>query len=121
MAMMQIGPEQGQFMGLLVELTGARRAIEVGTFTGYSSLCVALAMPADGRLIACDVSEEYTSDRPALLGQRPGVAGKIELQHRARPSQTLDGLLAAGGAGSFDFAFIDADKAELPAHITSAA
>ena len=61
MAMMQIGPEQGQFMGLLVELTGAKRAIEVGTFTGYSSLSVALAMPADGRLIACDVSEEYTN------------------------------------------------------------
>ena len=108
MAMMQIGPEQGQFMGLLVELTGAKRAIEVGTFTGYSSLSVALAMPADGRLIACDVSEEYTSIARRYWA-KAGVAGKIELKLGPAVA-TLDGLLAAGGAGSFDFAFIDADK-----------
>ena len=108
MAMMQIGPEQGQFMGLLVELTGAKRAIEVGTFTGYSSLSVALAMPADGRLIACDVSEEYTSIARRYWA-KAGVAGKIEL--KLGPAlATLDGLLAQDGAGSFDFAFIDADK-----------
>jgi caffeoyl-CoA O-methyltransferase len=108
MAMMQIGPEQGQFMGLLVELTGAKRAIEVGTFTGYSSLSVALAMPADGRLIACDVSEEYTSIARHYWA-KAGVAGKIEL--KLGPAlATLDGLLAQDGAGSFDFAFIDADK-----------
>ena len=108
MAMMQIGPEQGQFMGLLVELTGAKRAIEVGTFTGYSSLSVALAMPADGRLIACDVSEEYTNIARRYWA-KAGVAGKIELKLGPAVA-TLDGLLAAGGAGSFDFAFIDADK-----------
>jgi caffeoyl-CoA O-methyltransferase len=111
MAMMQIGPEQGQFMGLLVELTGAKRAIEVGTFTGYSSLSVALAMPADGRLIACDVSEEYTSIARRYWA-KAGVAGKIELKLGPAVA-TLDGLLAAGGAGSFDFAFIAADTPYL--------
>ena len=116
---MQIGPEQGQFMGLLVELTGAKRAIEVGTFTGYSSLSVALALPADGRLIACDVSEEFTSIAQRYWA-KAGVADKIELK-LAPAVATLDGLLAAGGAGSFDFAFIDADKPNYNCHITSAA
>ena len=107
-ARMQIGPDQGQFMALLVELMGARNALEVGTFTGYSALAVALALPDDGRLIACDVSEEWTS-----IGRRyweeAGVAHKIEL--RLAPAvETLDGLLEEGRAGTFDFVFIDADK-----------
>ena len=105
---MQISPEQGQLMALLVELIGARRTIEVGTFTGYSSLAVALALPREGRLIACDVSEEYTAVARRYWA-RAGIADKIEL--RLGPALgTLDGLLAAGEAGGFDFAFIDADK-----------
>ena len=109
-AVMQISPEQGQFMALLVQLIGARRAIEVGTFTGYSALCVASALPARGKLIACDISEEYTSvGRP--YWERAGVASKIDL--RLGPAlDTLRSLLADGAAGSFDFAFIDADKKE---------
>lgn len=111
---MQIAPEQGQFMALLVELLGARRCIEIGTFTGYSSLCVALALPADGRLICCDVSEEYTSVARRYW-QEAGVAGKIEL--RLQPGlKSLDELIAAGQAGKFDFAFIDADKPAYDAY-----
>ena len=107
-ANMQIGPEQAQFMALLVELLGARNALEVGTFTGYSALAVALALPDDGRLVACDVSDEWTA-----IGRRyweeAGVAHKIDL--RLAPAvETLDDLLAEGCAGTFDFAFIDADK-----------
>lgn len=105
---MQIAPEQGQFMQLLVRLIGARRAIEVGVFTGYSSLAVALALPPDGRLLACDVSEEYTAIARRHW-QDAGVAGKIELV-LAPAQQTLDARLAAGEAGRHDFAFIDADK-----------
>jgi caffeoyl-CoA O-methyltransferase len=105
---MQISPEQGQFMALLVRLIGARRCIEVGVFTGYSSLATALALPDNGRIVACDVSEEYTS-----VAQRywklAGVDHKIELR-LAPAARTLDALIAAGGAGSYDFAFIDADK-----------
>jgi caffeoyl-CoA O-methyltransferase len=108
LARMQIAPEQGQFMGLLVELIGARRTIEVGVFTGYSSLAVALALPADGRIVACDVSEEWTA-----IGRRywqeAGVADKIDL-HLRPAVQTLDELIGRNEAGSFDFAFIDADK-----------
>jgi len=105
---MQIGPEQGQFMALLVELLGVRQALEVGVFTGYSSTAVALAMPPEGRLIACDVSEEYTSIARRYWA-KAGVAGKIDL--RLGPAlDTLDKLLAEGRAESFDFAFIDADK-----------
>jgi caffeoyl-CoA O-methyltransferase len=105
---MQIGPEQGQLMALLVELLGARKALEIGTFTGYSALAVALALPEDGRLVACDVSEEWTA-----VGRRhwdeAGVAHKIDL--RLAPAlDTLNGLLANGEADTFDFAFIDADK-----------
>jgi predicted O-methyltransferase YrrM len=106
---MQISPDQGQFMALLVKLIGARRAIEIGTFTGYSALTVALALPADGRLLACDVSDEYTrTGRPFWL--QAGVADKIELV-LGPALQTLDARLAAGEAGHYDFAFIDADKA----------
>jgi predicted O-methyltransferase YrrM len=105
---MQIAPEQGQFMQMLVRLTGARRAIEVGVFTGYSSLAVVLAMPADGRLLALDVSEEYT-DIARRHWQAAGVADRIELVI-APALVTLDARLAAGEAGEYDFAFIDADK-----------
>ncbi len=105
---MQIGPEQGQFMGLLVQLMGARRTLEVGVFTGYSSLAVALALPPDGRVVACDVSEEWTAIARRYWAEA-GVAGKIEL--RLGPAvETLDALLADGQADGFDFAFIDADK-----------
>lgn len=105
---MQIGPEQGQFMALLVRLIGARRAIEIGVFTGYSALTVALALPDDGRLLACDISDEYTRiGRP--YWQAAGVMHKIDLQ-LAPARQTLDAKLAAGEAGHYDFAFIDADK-----------
>jgi caffeoyl-CoA O-methyltransferase len=105
---MQIGPEQGQFMALLVELIGARRTLEVGTFTGYSALAVALALPPDGRVTACDVSEEYTRVARRYWA-KAAVEHKIEL--KLGPAlDTLAGLLATGAAGSFDFAFIDADK-----------
>jgi len=105
---MQISPEQGQFMALLVKLIGAQRCIEIGVFTGYSSLAVALAMPASGRLIACDISEEYTAIAQEYW-QQAGVAERIDL--RIAPAVlTLDQLLAEGAAGSFDFGFIDADK-----------
>ena len=105
---MQIAPEQGQFMQMLVRLTGARRAIEVGVFTGYSSLAVVLAMPKDGRLLALDVSEEYTAVARRHW-RAAGVADRIELV-LAPASETLDARLAAGEAGQYDFAFIDADK-----------
>lgn len=105
---MQISPEQGQLMRLLIELLGARRALEVGVFTGYSSTVVALALPADGRLVACDVSDEWTQIARRYW-REAGVEAKVELH--VRPAlETLDELLAAGQAGSFDFAFIDADK-----------
>jgi len=105
---MQIGADQGQFFALLVRAIGAKRALEIGTFTGYSALAVAAALPDDGKLVACDVSEEWTS-----VGQRhwqeAGVAHKIDLRI-APATETLAQLLAEGGAGTFDFAFIDADK-----------
>jgi predicted O-methyltransferase YrrM len=105
---MQIAPEQGQFMALLVRLTGARRILEIGTFTGYSALAMALALPPEGRIVACDVSEPWTQIARRYW-QRAGVAQRIEL--RLAPAlQTLDALIAEGGGGSFDFAFIDADK-----------
>ena len=104
---MQIGPEQGAFMGLLVELIGVKRALEIGTFTGYSSLCIAGALPADGKLICCDVSEEYTKVARDYW-RRAGLESKIEL--RIGPAvATLDALIAAD-VEPFDFAFIDADK-----------
>lgn len=114
MARMQIAPEQGQLMGLLIELTGTKRALEVGVFTGYSALAVALALPSDGRLVACDVNEEWTGIARRYW-QRAGVADKIEL-HLRPALQTLDELLSRGEAGSFDFAFIDADKENYGAY-----
>ena len=105
---MQVSPEQGQLMALLARAVNARRAIEVGVFTGYSSLAVALALPADGLLVACDVSEEWTAIARRHW-EKAGVSGRIEL--RLAPAQrTLDELIAAGESGRFDFAFIDADK-----------
>ena len=111
---MQISPEQGQFMALLVRLIGARRAIEVGVFTGYSALSVALALPPDGYLLACDVSEEFTAvGKP--YWQRAGVAQKIELVI-APALQTLDRRLSLGEAGQYEFVFIDADKTSYDAY-----
>jgi caffeoyl-CoA O-methyltransferase len=106
---MQIAPEEGAFLALLVELIGARRCIEVGTFTGYSSTAIALALPSDGQLICCDVSSEWTA-LASRYWDEAGVAGKIDLRI-APAAQTLDGLLADGEEEAFDFAFIDADKA----------
>jgi predicted O-methyltransferase YrrM len=107
-ARMQIAPEQGQFMALLARLLGARRALEIGVFTGYSALCVASALPADGRLIACDISPEFTRVAREYW-TRAGVAERIDLR-LAPAAETLAALLAAGNAGTFDLAFIDADK-----------
>ncbi|MDQ2872284.1 MAG: class I SAM-dependent methyltransferase, partial [Candidatus Eremiobacteraeota bacterium] len=107
-ANMQSSPDQVQFMQLLVRLIGAKRCLEIGVFTGYSALGIALAIPADGFIVACDVSEEYTSfARP--FWDRAGVAKKIDL--RIAPAvHTLDALLADGAGQTFDFTYIDADK-----------
>lgn len=105
---MQVAPEQGQFLALLVQLVGARRCLEIGVFTGYSTLCVAAALPADGHIIACDVNQEWTAIARRFW-QEAGVAERIEL-HLAPALETLDRLLAENRADTFDFAFIDADK-----------
>jgi predicted O-methyltransferase YrrM len=111
---MQISPEQGQFMAMLVKLLGARRTIEVGVFTGYSALTVALALPADGQVLACDISDEYTRiGKP--FWEQARVAHKIDLQ-LAPALATLDARLAAGEVGAYDFAFIDADKTGYDAY-----
>ncbi|HUK08170.1 MAG TPA: class I SAM-dependent methyltransferase [Stellaceae bacterium] len=114
LGVMQIGPDQGAFLALLVRLLGARRTLEIGTFTGYSALAVASVLPADGKLIACDVSEEWTR-----IAQRywreAGVADRIEL-HLRPAMETLDALVREGQAGRFDFAFIDADKPSYDAY-----
>jgi caffeoyl-CoA O-methyltransferase len=107
-AQMQICPEQGAFMQMMIKMLGAKKTIEIGTFTGYSALCVALALPNDGKLIACDTSEEWTNIAQKYW-QEAGVAHKIELK-LAPAIQTLQALLDAGQAGTFDFIFIDADK-----------
>jgi predicted O-methyltransferase YrrM len=109
---MQIAPEQGAFLALLVELTGAKRCLEIGTFTGYSSLIVALAMPPDGTMVCCDVSDEWTAVARRYWAEA-GVADRIDL--RLAPAlETLDQLLASGAANTFDFAFVDARKTEYP-------
>ncbi len=105
---MQISPEQGQFMALLVELIDAKKTLEIGVYTGYSSLAVALALPADGRIIACDVNTE-TSNIAKSFWQKAGVAEKIELK-LAPALETLDQLIKQGETNTFDFVFIDADK-----------
>lgn len=113
-ARMQIGADHGAFFAMLIRILGARRALEIGTFTGYSALAVAAALPDDGKLVACDISEEWTS-----VGRRfweeAGVAHKVDL--RLAPAlNTLEAMLAAGEAGTIDFAFIDADKARYDAY-----
>jgi caffeoyl-CoA O-methyltransferase len=108
----QIPPEQGQFLQLLIRMMGARRTLEVGVFTGYSSLAVALALPPDGRIVACDISEEFTSIARRYWAEA-GVSGKIDLRI-APAADTLDGLIQSGQSGTFDFAFIDADKIGYP-------
>ena len=105
---MQISPEQGQFMSLLIKLMGARRAIEIGTFTGYSSICVASVMPEDGRLICCDISPQWTQIAEKYWALA-GVADKISLYSQAA-EKTLQMLLEDGAESTFDFIFIDADK-----------
>ena len=108
LARMQIAPEQGQLMALLVELLGAKRAIEVGTFTGYSALCIAQAMPAGAQLICCDINQEWTAVAQRYW-ERAGIRDRIDL--RIGPAlETLDGLIRAEQTGRFDMAFIDADK-----------
>ena len=105
---MQISPVQGQLMRMLTGLIGARRAIEIGVFTGYSALSVALALPEDGELVACDVSEEWTAIARRYWSEA-GVASKIRLEI-APAAATLDTLVREGRGGEFDIAFIDADK-----------
>ncbi|MGB3291823.1 MAG: class I SAM-dependent methyltransferase [Phormidesmis sp.] len=113
-ARMQISPEQGQFMALLAQLIGAKKTLEIGVFTGYSALAVAIALPADGQVIACDVSEAFGAIARTYW-QKAHVAHKIDL--RIAPAlDTLDSLLTAGESGTFDFAFIDADKANYDSY-----
>jgi predicted O-methyltransferase YrrM len=114
LARMQIAPEQGQFMALLVRLMGARRCLEIGVFTGYSSLAIALALPSDGLLVACDVSDEWTRIARRYWA-KADVAERIDL--RLAPAlETLDRLIAKGEIATFDFAFIDADKTNYAAY-----
>ena len=112
MSMMLSAPEQGQFLALLAQLIGARKYLEIGVYTGYSTLWVALALPHDGSVLACDVSEKWTAIARRYW-EEAGVAERIDLQ-LAPALETLDRLLAADQAGSFDFAFIDADKENYP-------
>jgi predicted O-methyltransferase YrrM len=113
-AIMQIPPEQGQFMSFLVKALGIRKALEIGTYTGYSALCVALALPDDGRLIACDISEKWVNIGKKYW-QEAGVAHKIEFRF-GKATRTLDNLIKSGESGSFDFVFIDADKINYDAY-----
>ena len=111
---MQISPDLGAFLAMLVRLIGARRTLEIGTFTGYSALAVAAALPEDGKLIACDVSAEWTAVARRYW-EEAGLASRIELR-LAPATETLAALLREGAAASFDFAFIDADKEEYDAY-----
>ncbi|NJR52599.1 MAG: methyltransferase domain-containing protein [Leptolyngbyaceae cyanobacterium CSU_1_3] len=111
---MQISPDQGQFMALLVQLMGAKKILEIGTFTGYSTLWIALALPGDGTVIACDINEDYTAIAHQYW-QTAGVSARITL-HLAPALDTLDQLLEAGQAGTFDFVFIDAEKTEYDSY-----
>lgn len=114
-ANMQIAPEQGQLMGLLVQLIGARRALEVGLYTGYSSLCIAMNLPPDGRLTACDI-DPATAAIARRYHALAGVADRVDVR-LARAIATLDALIAGGDSGRFDFIFIDADKESYPAYL----
>jgi predicted O-methyltransferase YrrM len=105
---MQISPEQGQFMGLLVRISGARQILEIGTFTGYSSLCMAMSLPPYGRVVTCDISKEWTTIAQQYW-KEARVEDRIEL-HLGTALNTLDGLLAEGNERRFDMVFIDADK-----------
>lgn len=113
-AILQIPPEQGRFMSFLVKALGVGRALELGTYTGYSALCIALALPDDGRLVACDINEGW-ADIARKYWQEAGVAHKIDFRF-GKALRTLDGLLQSGAAGSFDFIFIDADKVNYDAY-----
>ncbi|WP_458378514.1 class I SAM-dependent methyltransferase [Pseudomonas chlororaphis] len=118
MARWQVAPEQGQFLALLVKLIGARRVLEVGTFTGYSALSMAAALPDDGQLICCDIPGDYNATARRYW-QEAGVAGRIEL--RLAPAlETLAKIEQEEGEGGFDLVFIDADKANYPAYLESA-
>ena len=118
MARWQVAPEQGQFLALLVKLTGARRLLEVGTFTGYSALCMAAALPADGSLMCCDIPGDYNAIARRYW-QEAGLTGRIDL--RLAPAlETLAELEEQGGGEQFDLVFIDADKANYPAYLEHA-
>lgn len=118
MARWQIAPEQGQFLALLVKLTGARRILEVGTFTGYSALCMAEALPAEGSILCCDLAGDYNATARSYW-REAGVETRIEL--RLGPAlETLEALERDGQGGSFDIAFIDADKANYPRYLEQA-
>ncbi|MBE9059962.1 class I SAM-dependent methyltransferase [cf. Phormidesmis sp. LEGE 11477] len=111
---MQISPEQGQFMALLVQLIGAKKTLEIGVFTGYSALCVALALPDDGQIVACDVNEKDCAIARTYW-QKANIAHKIDL--RLAPAlDTLDHLIDSGESNTFDFAFIDADKSNYDSY-----
>ncbi|MBF7731225.1 class I SAM-dependent methyltransferase [Pseudomonas sp. N040] len=117
-AQWQIAPEQGQFMALLVQLTGARRLLEVGTFTGYSALCMAQALPVDGKLLCCDIDPKYTAIARRYW-EEAGVTPLIELR-LAPAMETMGALVREGQAGTFDLIFIDADKINYPAYLEHA-
>ncbi|AZD17316.1 class I SAM-dependent methyltransferase [Pseudomonas chlororaphis] len=118
MARWQVAPEQGQFLALLIKLIGARRVLEVGTFTGYSALSMAAALPEDGQLICCDIPGDYNATARRYW-QEAGIAGRIEL--RLAPAlETLARIEQEEGEGGFDLVFIDADKANYPAYLESA-
>jgi predicted O-methyltransferase YrrM len=118
LARWQVAPEQGQFLALLVKLTSARRVLEVGTFTGYSALCMAAALPDDGSLICCDMPGDYNATARRYW-QEAGLAGRIDL--RLAPAlETLAGLEQQGQGGQFDLVFIDADKANYPSYLEHA-
>lgn len=107
-AVMQISPEQGQFLSLLMELLAAKKTLDIGTYTGYSALVVALALPADGKVISCDLDKQTTSVARQFW-QTAGMADKIELR-LAPAKETLQTLIDSGESNTFDFSFIDADK-----------
>ena len=111
---MQIAPEQGAFMAMLVSLIGARKTLDVGAFTGYSAAAVALALPDDGTVVACDISDKW-SGLARKYWDKAGVADKIDLRI-APATQTMDALVDASEGGTFDFIFLDAEKTEYEAY-----
>lgn len=118
MARWQVAPEQGQFLALLVKLTGARRLLEIGTFTGYSALCMAAALPDDGSMICCDIPGDYNATARRYW-REAGLAERIDL--RLAPAlETLAELERQGQGGQFDLVFIDADKANYPTYLEHA-